>query len=323
MQDIRLDQLHEWSIKELKTSAIQLKPLAGDASFRRYFRLHLTERTLIAMDAPPQQENMHPFVAIAQAFAKLDINVPHILACNLEHGFMLLDDLGDHLYLNLLNSQNVDMLYEKAFDALLRIQTCQQNIPEWTLPHFDQRHIQRELDLFPEWFLTKHLKLTIDSELQKILDKTCSTLINSALEQPQVCVHRDYHSRNLLLVEDTHVGVLDFQDAVWGPITYDLVSLLRDCYIDWPREKVEQWALQFHNHALKKNSPQLFLKWFDLMGIQRHLKVLGIFARLCYRDNKPNYLNDIPRILNYVLTVSENYPELAPLRNFLKSTVTL
>lgn len=320
MLDHRHNALQYWITQTLKNTSFELTPLAGDASFRRYFRVQLADRTLVAMDAPPDRENSRPFVAIATAFAQQGIQVPEILASDLNQGFILLSDFGDHLYLNLLNANNVDLLYEKALNVLPRIQACQQNITDWPLSHFNEAAIQRELALFPEWFLCKHLNFTTTASVEKLLTDTFSLLTQSAIEQPQLCVHRDYHSRNLLLLEDGGVGVLDFQDAVWGPITYDLVSILRDCYIAWPQQQVEKWALNFYEQInLKKHSQEQFLRWFDFMGIQRHVKVLGIFSRLCHRDNKPNYLNDLPRIMNYLLEACEKYSELKSFRNFLQT----
>lgn len=319
MSELRIANLQNWITQTLNTHN-ELIPLAGDASFRRYFRVLLHDKKFVVMDAPPDKENIHPFVAIAMAWQQYNIRVPEVLAHDLQQGFILLSDLGDDLYLNLLNATNVDSLYSKAVDALLQIQQCSQNISNWPLPHFDGVTLQRELNLFLDWFLIKHLNLSITPDITALFTQTSALLIQSALEQPQVCVHRDYHSRNLLLLKNGNVGVLDFQDAVWGPITYDLVSLLRDCYIAWPQAKIDAWVFDFYQKInLENYSFEQFMRWFDLMGIQRHLKVLGIFSRLCYRDNKPNYLNDLPRIMKYLLDVCEKYPELKMFNTFLKS----
>lgn len=327
MLDQRLIALTQWTTKILSTTDFNIIPITGDASFRRYFRVQLFNQTFIAMDAPPEKENVLPFIAIASAFANLNIRVPHIHASDIQQGFMLLSDLGDDLYLNVLNPSNVDKLYNCALNTLERIQTCAIDIPNWPLPFFNAEHIHSELQLFPDWFLTKHLELTLTPEWQNLLVESFNVLIQSATKQPQVCIHRDYHSRNLLVLPDEDVGVLDFQDAMLGPITYDLVSLLRDCYIAWPIAQVEQWVFTFYenlkdNHSIKTASFEEFLRWFDLMGLQRHIKVLGIFARLSHRDNKHNHLSHTPRILDYVLTVCEKYPELKPLHQFFKTVVS-
>ena len=327
MLDQRLSALQQWIIKILSTTDFNIIPITGDASFRRYFRVQLSHQTFIAMDAPPEKENILPFIAIATAFANLTIHVPHIHASDTQQGFMLLSDLGDDLYLNVLNPDNVDHLYNRALNTLECIQTCTVNIPNWPLPFFNVEHIYSELQLFPDWFLTKHLELTLTPELQNLLVESFNVLIQSATEQPQVCIHRDYHSRNLLVLPDEAVGVLDFQDAMLGPITYDLVSLLRDCYIAWPITQVEQWVFTFYEKLKAKSLIKTvgfeeFLRWFDLMGLQRHIKVLGIFARLSYRDNKHNHLSNTSRILNYVLIVSEKYAELKSLHQFFNTIIS-
>lgn len=322
MNDIRFDTLHHWLQTTLKKQDWTITPLAGDASFRRYFRVQLPDRSLVAMDAPPEKENIKPFIAIALAFTKLGIHVPEIIAMNLEQGFLLLSDLGDNLYSTLLNNDNAEQLYGDALDTLQRIQTCQEIIDN-PLPDFDQVLILREWNLFVEWALKKHWQTDLNTHNQHMLSNTLEFLTQEFLAQPKICVHRDYHSRNLLWLDNHTVGVLDFQDAVWGPITYDALSLLRDCYIAWPRVQVEKWALLSYQRAREDNllphiSGEQFIRWFDLLGIQRHLKCLGIFARLNHLYNKPNYLKDMPRTLNYILQVSEHYPELKEFRAFLQ-----
>lgn len=325
MQQQRQQALELWLEKTLPRNKLSITKLAGDASFRRYFRIHDGNQTFIAMDAPPEKENNHAFVAIANSFAKHGLDVPEILASDLNQGFLLLSDLGDRLYLTELTPQNADLLYEQALAVIPHIQACQK-ISDWELPHFGEKIIVTELELFVYWFLNKHLDLELNHSTQTMLTQTFNQLIRAANEQPQVCVHRDYHSRNLLCLNDQRVGVLDFQDAVWGPFTYDVVSLLRDCYISWSPSQVCNWALQFYDlyctsGQFKEHSKDQFLHWFDFVGIQRHLKVLGIFARLYHRDGKGLYLNDIPRILNYLIQVSENYTELDALRTFLQTIV--
>jgi aminoglycoside/choline kinase family phosphotransferase len=321
MNDSRLLDLQNWLQHILPTQHFQIKKLAGDASFRRYFRIHLSDKTLIAMDAPPDKENSQPFFAIAKAFSSLGIEVPHILNADLTKGFLLLSDLGDNLYLNELTDQNADELYSAALEVLPKIQSCEV-IPDYHLPHFNQELYSRELQLFLDWFLKKHLHFSLDIQQEYLIANTFEKLITSALQQPQVCIHRDYHSRNLLHINQKTVGVLDFQDAVIGPITYDAVSLLRDCYIAWPEADTARWTLQYYQHLreqklLASHSENEFLLWFDWIGVQRHLKVIGIFSRLCYRDGKPTYLEDIPRIFNYLLSVCDKHTELKEMKNFL------
>ncbi len=322
MPDQRLFLLKQWLISQLANQHFIIEPITGDASFRRYFRVQVAEQSFIAMDAPLDKEDCRPFVAIATAFAKLGIQVPHIFALDLSQGFLLLTDLGDRLYLNELNAENFRLLYTKALDVLIPIQTCQA-VTDWPLPHFGRDFITREWQLYVDWVVNKHWHIKASVQEQHLLTNTLELLFDSAAAQPQVCVHRDYHSRNLLRLVDDGVGVLDFQDAVWGPITYDAVSLLRDCYIDWPLAQIEEiiaqfyWQLRDAKH-IKQHSLEEFIRWFDLMGVQRHLKALGIFARLNYLYQRPNYLQYIPRGLTYVLHVCEKYPELKLFREFLQ-----
>lgn len=324
-QPSRLTALTNW-LKEscfLSGTDFELQPLINDASSRQYFRLRLGNFSHIVMVAPPDKENIINFVAIARDFARQGISTPEILAYNLEQGFMLLSDLGNDLYLNILNSNTADDLYHRALSVIHQIQTCNPKFPDKSLHLFDEKYIRFELGLFIDWFLKKHLALTITDEINNILENTFKILINSALEQPQVCVHRDYHSRNLLLLENKSVGVLDFQDAVYGPITYDAASLLRDAYIDWPKGKVYQWVLKFYNRINLSHpcTQERFLRWFDLISFQRHLKILGIFSRLNYRDNKPHYLSMTTRLLNYVSKTCEDYAELYNFKEILQTKI--
>jgi hypothetical protein len=323
MSDQRLTNLETWLSTQVLHESFIVKKLAGDASFRRYFRVELENRSLIAMDAPPEKENCQPFITIAEAFRQAGVRVPSIHAINLEQGYLLLNDFGDNLYLNLLNANNVDALYKKALDVLPTIQASTEFIGS-ALPHFGQTCVPRELALFADWFLKRHLNLTITPTLQKTLQKTYALLLDVINTQPQTCVHRDFHSRNLLELSDNQVGVLDFQDAVIGPISYDAVSLLRDCYIAWPLTQVEEWARYYYqrlceHHTFTSYSFDEFLYGFDLVGIQRHLKVLGIFSRLGHCYGKPSYLSDIPRTAHYVIEVSEKYAELKELNSLFKS----
>ena len=319
----RLEQLNRWLSEDLELSDYEIAPASADASFRRYFRIRSDGGCHIAMDAPPQQEDSRPFVAVGRALFQAGLNVPQILQQDLEQGFLLLSDLGSQPYLDALNEQSVERLYGDALGALAVMQTC---VPADDLPAYDEALLQQEMALFRDWFLTTHLGLELSETEQQLLSDTFALLTASALEQPQVFVHRDYHSRNLMVAEH-NPGILDFQDAVLGPVTYDLVSLLRDCYIAWPRQQVEEWVQGYHDIALdhgiiRKPMSGQFLRWFDLMGVQRHLKVLGIFCRLNYRDEKSQYLNDLPLTLKYILDTCELYDELKPLQLLLKETIT-
>lgn len=315
----RLQTLRGW-LDSLELPPFSLAPASSDASFRRYFRLRMEERSLIAMDAPPPQEDVRPFVGIALALGEVGIHVPEVLAHDAARGFVLMSDLGTELYLPNLNEQSVEPLYADALNALAALQT--RGPGAYVLPPYDEALLRREIALFDDWYLDRHLNFRLPATQRSLLDKVYDELVQNALEQPQVCVHRDYHSRNLLVTPHRNPGILDFQDAVRGPVTYDLVSLLRDCYIAWPRAQVETWALGYLDRALDAGvlteaDPARFLRWFDLMGVQRHLKATGIFARLNHRDGKPGYLNDIPRTLAYVRDVAGRYPALAPLEELL------
>jgi aminoglycoside/choline kinase family phosphotransferase len=316
----RVQQLTDWLKRRAGLGAFEIEPASSDASFRRYFRVRHAGGTLIAMDAPPAREDSGPYVAVARAFGALGLNVPEILEADLEQGFLLLSDLGTRLYLDELNEATVERLYGDALGALVVLQACGPG--QCTLPAYDESRLLAEMDLFRQWYLRRHRGLQLTDAQDRALDGVFQLLAHSALEQPRVAVHRDYHSRNLLVTERHNPGIVDFQDAVMGPVTYDLVSLLRDCYIDWPRPRVEEWALGYHDLALqsgilREGDEERFLRWFDLMGVQRHLKAAGIFARLNYRDGKPGYLADIPRTLGYVQEVTGRYPQLQPLLELL------
>ena len=322
----RLEQLKRWLESELDFSEYTLNPASADASFRRYFRVVHQGESFIVMDAPPEKEDSRPFIDISRMLFDVGLNVPAVIDDDLQQGFLLLSDLGSRPYLDELNNETVERLYGDALSALATIQTC---IPGDTdLPPYDRTLLLKEMALFSEWLLGKHLGITLGSAQTTVIDAVFSQLADNALEQPQVCVHRDYHSRNLMITEQNNPGILDFQDAVIGPVTYDLVSLLRDCYIDWPRAQVEDWALGYQELALQSGilreeheDPVRFLRWFDLMGMQRHLKAAGIFARLKHRDGKPGYLEDIPRTLGYVVEVASRYEELAEFGMFVDEEV--
>ena len=320
----RLNTLQDWLENQIGIHAPQLAAITNDASFRRYFRITIDGVAHIVMDAPPDKEDCAPFIDIAQRLQKSGLNVPRIIASNHEQGFLLLTDLGSQLYLPaLLDETQVDSLYGDAIQALIKMQN---NVSCEDLPLYDHRLLHTEMDLFTNWLVDKHLKLSLSTPDQANLENCFELLSNNALSQPQVFVHRDYHSRNLMIVPDNNPGILDFQDAVKGAITYDLVSLLRDCYIAWPIERVKAWAKNYYTLAqqvgiLKNVAETQFFRWFDLMGIQRHLKASGIFARLYHRDGKSGYLKDIPRTLNYIVEVSANYPELSSLHELVSQQV--
>lgn len=262
------------------------------------------------MDAPPEQEDCRPFTRITGLLEKQGLNVPHIHARNLEDGFLLLDDLGNRQYLAALETSTIDHLYGTALSALV----CLQQTSTAVVPLYDESLLQREMELFESWFLQTHLQISISAAQREVWDKARVALIESALAQPQVFVHRDYHSRNLMVTTENNPGIIDYQDAVRGPVTYDLVSLLKDCYIDWPEAEIQRFALSFQasleaNGSIPAISSKTFLKWFDLMGIQRHLKAIGIFARLHHRDGKSAYLDDIPRTLNYIAEAAHKHDE--------------
>lgn len=319
--DERLEQLERWLESVLGTSGFVITPASTDASFRRYFRVTYDDISRIAMDAPPEKEDCRPYIKAAQAFLSLGLNVPHIFESDLERGFILLSDMGVRSYLEVLNETNVVQLYGDATEALMTLHTHKETRAD-IFPPYDQTLLMNEMELFREWYLEKRLGLTLHRQQQRVLDDTYKILTVAALEQPRVWVHRDYHSRNLMVVEDNNPGILDFQDAVIGPITYDLVSLLRDCYVRWPDDRVETWAGEYYLRlkdagVINGIGGSQFMRWFDLMGIQRHLKATGIFSRLCIRDGKSGYLQDIPRTLGYVSEISARYPELRGLSRML------
>jgi len=315
-----MSQLEDWLNSIPAHELVDIRPASADASFRRYFRVtdRNTGQTLIVMDAPPDKEDCKPFIHITQLLRSVNVNAPDIITMDLEQGFLLLDDLGNRQYLDYLDEISSDDLYSDALMALINMQCIKDH-----LPPYDKQRLLDEMGLFEPWYLNRHLGIRLDDEQESVLDSIYDLLVESALEQPQVFVHRDYHSRNLMLVDEHNPGVIDYQDAVIGPVTYDLVSLFKDCYIEWPRNKVEHWLdryLQLTSIELPADRSQI-IRWFDLMGVQRHLKVLGIFARLNYRDGKSQYLNDLPLTLKYVVDACNQYDELSPLLTLLESTV--
>ncbi len=325
-KDSRLQSLLDWLQNDLDLVIKSIQPASSDASFRRYFRVRIKDNSFIVMDAPPPQEDVRPFIKIAKLFAQTGINVPEVYESHIELGFLLLSDLGNRVYLHQLNSDNVAQLYDAALDSLVKLQQgINPDVAE--LPVYDQALLHRELELFKQWFLCELLELQLSADNHKTLDTTWQYLIQSALEQPQVCVHRDYHSRNLMFTDHNNPGILDFQDAMIGPISYDFVSLVRDCYISWPEQQVQQWSENYQqqleqNTLLAQTKPEIFKRWVDWMGMQRHLKAIGIFSRLKIRDGKSAYLADIPRTLAYVHHVTRQYPQFAEFMDFLETKVT-
>ena len=328
--DARLQQLERWLAGIFGDAAFEIAVASADASFRRYFRVTHRDETLIAMDAPPDKEDMEPYVRIAAMLVDVGVNAPRVLHRDFEQGFLLNTDLGTKTYLaELGNRAHADRLYGDAMTALVQIQARADHHAR-TLPPYDTAVLRREMALFPEWFCTRHLGLELDRHDMMMIDSMFDVLAAEAARQPQVFVHRDYHSRNLMVGDGARYGanpgILDFQDALYGPITYDLVSLLRDCYIEWPQPRVRAWVAQFRDEAAGAGlkiggSVDEFQRWFDLMGVQRHLKVLGIFARLFHRDGKPGYLKDLPLTLAYVREAIALHPELHALKAFIDERI--
>lgn len=323
--DVRLEQLACWLAQDLARPATRIEVASADASFRRYFRAAFADgSTAILMDAPPDREDIRPYLRVAGLLSGTGVHVPRIDAVDPSRGFVLMEDLGSTPYLSLLSrNERVDELYGEALDALCAIQVRGREAAR-ELPPYDSAVLQREMALMPEWFCRRHLGLDMATEDDEALRAAFDLLAAEALAQPTVFVHRDYHSRNLMVLPAGGPGVIDFQDALAGPVGYDPVSLLKDCYVSWPRARVEAWLRAFRSRLVAAgcvaeagSSDREFLRWFDFIGVQRHIKVLGIFARLCWRDGKPGYLDDLPLTLDYVLDAAARYPELAPLRGWL------
>jgi N-acetylmuramate 1-kinase len=324
--DPRRDELAAWTAATLDSHAFTLAPASADASFRRYFRATFAapppragaRRTLIVMDAPPVKEDSAPFLHVAQLLRAAGVHAPEVLAADLARGFLLLTDLGDRTYLAALDATSAPGLYSDAVDALIRWQCASR---EHELPSYDEALLRRELDLFPDWYVARHLDLVLTAAQRATLAEAFRRVLDNNLAQPRVFVHRDYHSRNLMVC-DPNPGVLDFQDAVFGPITYDLCSLLRDAYVAWDEERQIDWAVRYWERARRAGLPvggdfSAFWRDFEWMGVQRQLKVLGIFARLAHRDGKPGYLGDMPRVMAYLRGACARYRALLPLSRLL------
>lgn len=321
--DTRQEALEAW-LRSFCDDPLNAVPASSDASFRRYFRYSLKGRSVIAMDAPPPQEDCRPFVDIAQRLHSAGLHVPEIMASDISQGFLLLSDLGSETYLDVMNTANADSLFTDAIDALV---TMQANTAVAGLPEYDEALLRRELMLFPDWYLKRHLGLSIDPFLHNKLEALFDFLIAEVLKQGRVFVHRDFMPRNLM-VSTPNPGVLDFQDAVLGPISYDPACLFKDAFISWPAPKIQYWLQDYWQKAQQKGLPVPacfadFQRDCDLMGVQRHLKVIGIFARICHRDGKPHYLSDVPRFFNYLREVAERRPELEVLSDLLSLLPTV
>lgn len=319
-KEARRRELEQWAHAFLNNSGFEsldpIEPVSDDASFRRYFRLRHSSGTLICVDAPPDKEDNPSFVRVQRLLSNGGVRVPELLNYDLDLGFLLLSDLGDDLLLSKLKASSLldqNRLYETAIDTLGRVAGVNGN----SLPKYDEPKLREEMSLFPDWLLAQQLEITPYPEFESVME----LMVASALEQPQVLVHRDYHARNLMLQAGDQLAVIDFQDAVQGPVTYDLVSLLKDCYWQLPREMVVDLGAKFQANHAPQIDQQQFLKWFDWMGFQRHLKCAGIFSRLNLRDNKPGYLGDIPLVVNYLVEVASIYSELHDFGRWLEKSV--
>lgn len=316
----RQQQLTEWLSSLHPGRSFTLSPASADASFRRYFRATFVDgSTRIVMDAPPQHEDCKPFLHIGKLFEAAGAHVPHVYAQDLSRGFLLLSDLGNTTYLQALDADSASRLYGAATDALIKIQLSSKANE---LPPYDEALLRRELNLFPDWYIAKHLGVTLTNPQQTKLEECFRRILANNLAQPCVSVHRDFHSRNLMVIEDNNPGILDFQDAVYGPITYDLASLFKDAYIKWEEAEIIDWLIRYWEKARKAGLPVRedfgeFYRDYEMMGVQRHLKVLGIFARLYHRDGKDGYLKDMPLVMEYLVKACERYIDLKPLLNLL------
>lgn len=314
----RQQQLTQWLQSLYPNETFTLAPASADASFRRYFRAIFADRALIVMDAPPQREDCKPFLHVGKLFEEAGTHVPHVYAQDPAQGFLLLSDLGNTTYLQALTPDNARTLYEAATDALIKIQLASRANE---LPPYDEALLRRELNLFPEWYIGQHLGVTLTATQTAKLEQAFARIVANNLAQPLVYVHRDYHSRNLMVTEP-NPGILDFQDAVYGPITYDLASLFKDAYIRWEEAEIIDWLIRYWEKSRKTGLPvhadfSEFYRDYEWMGVQRHIKVLGIFARLYHRDGKEGYLKDMPLVMDYLRRACARYIDLKPLLNLL------
>ncbi|XID75915.1 aminoglycoside phosphotransferase family protein [Alkanindiges sp. WGS2144] len=318
--------LIHWVQQQLNDTELSFHPLAGDASFRRYARIKSRQKTYMLMDAPPDKEDSQPFVAIDQWLDQHGVRVPHIVAKDLNQGFILLEDFGDTLLSRVLNDNTVDSYYQQAMNQLLHLQQLPVSDPEQQLPAYDFAKLMQEMSLFDQWFVEQYLNIELTPAEQQLIQETYTLLANTALAQPQVVVHRDYHSRNLMVLEGQKtLGVIDFQDAVIGAYTYDLISILRDAYVQWPASRVTEWMQYFWQKLpeAQRAGKTLadFTREFDFMAAQRHLKVLGIFIRLNLRDGKTGYMKDLPLVFYYLLQEIKAHPDLQAFNTFLQQRI--
>jgi aminoglycoside/choline kinase family phosphotransferase len=326
LEDKRQRSLKAWCEAQTGTAQPALEVVSGDASFRRYFRATDGRQSLIAVDCPPDKEDMTPFIAVADAYQQAGVKVPSVLAVDQQQGFMLQADFGQILLLSKLHPRNARQYYQQALQILPRIMQVT-TTQTGQLPLYDHALLKRELELFKEWLLKTHLSLSWNADDEAVWSAFSDTMIDNALNQPQVGVHRDYHSRNIMVLADDELGIIDFQDAVKGPITYDAVSLLRDCYIEWPPAMIDELSLNLREELIAQDllaasiDEQQWQTWFDYMGLQRHTKAAGIFARLAHRDDKSGYLQDIPRTLGYLKSVASRYVELSDYTQWLSERV--
>jgi len=315
--------LNEWLKNIMPTQTIELAPIEGDASLRRYFRLNNDLGSYIVMDASSEKSSLIPFTNVGNLLSTNGVHAPKIHAVDYQKGFALLDDFGNQLLLNALTVETVDALYKGAIDMLIKIQQCP--IQDTTMQLFDATYMQTECALFYDWFLERYLQINLSNADLASLHRTIGSIIEEVAKQPTVLIHRDYHSRNLMLVNENpqKIGVIDFQDAMVGPITYDLVSLLKDCYISWPRDRILNWIGYYYQTIPTPftGGMDTFVRAFDLCGVQRHLKVLGIFSRLHIRDQKSMYLQHLPRILQYLEETLARYEDLKPLVLFIQNSI--
>lgn len=325
--DKRMAAIRAWLASLTPPLRIEsLRPASADASFRRYFRIDAADtvdavggHSFIVMDAPPPVEDVRPFIQVAELFERLNLSVPTIFARDVDQGLLLLQDFGNTMYFHALNHDTAHKLYMDAIDSLVLLQT--QSEPD-VLPEYDRDFLLRELMIFPEWYIGKHLGITLTDEQNASLQKVFEAILANVTAQPQVFVHRDFHSRNLMVLDKGNPGIIDFQGAMYGPLTYDVVSMLRDAYVQWDEEMVFDWAIRYWEAARRAGLPvnpdiDSFYRDFEFMGLQRHLKVLGIFARLAHRDGKPAFLDDIPLVMSYVRKTAHRYSALIPLLRLL------
>ena len=328
--DTRLASLSKWLTDDLKLLVTSINPASADASFRRYFRVTIEEQpkllrkqlpsTFIVMDSPPEHEDNMLFSRCTETLSQCGLNVPTIFEANFSQGFLILKDLGTEVYQHALTPETADVLYNDAMQALLLMQA---STPKQDIASYNASKIKEEMQLFEDWYIGKYHQSCLSKDEQNSLKSIIEILTKNALEQPQVLVHRDYHCRNLLVSSENNPGVIDYQDMVIGPITYDLVSIFKDCYIEWPTASIQHWSKQFQQKSLalgihQVKDTELWQRWFDWMGAQRHLKVLGIFSRLFFRDGKDQYLGDLPLTYQYLLNTSKQYKELNPLADILR-----